>query len=262
MIKFFRKIRQKLLSEGKTGKYLKYAIGEIVLVVIGILIALQINNWNENNKQREKEKVILENLKTSLAEDILNHDFHIKVYEKSKHSIEFLIEFMEKDYPFTDSLKYHFGTTTHLWNPRIKLEIFENLKSVGFDIISNKNLKENIQSYYSFATTSFITSKNSYNDIMLNAATNILNTRFRAFWNGNSDILKSDTPLKKINLDDMIPEMVPNDFESLKKDNEYLYFLRSLKNQHYWFVERNNLIAKNKAENLLLMVNQELLEIE
>lgn len=57
MIKFFRKIRQNLLSEGKTGKYLKYAIGEIILVVIGILIALQINNWNENrNNISQAEK--------------------------------------------------------------------------------------------------------------------------------------------------------------------------------------------------------------
>ncbi|WP_445382966.1 DUF6090 family protein [Robiginitalea sp. IMCC43444] len=55
MIKFFRKIRQNLLSEGKTGKYFKYAIGEIMLVVIGILIALQINNWNENRKNKIAE---------------------------------------------------------------------------------------------------------------------------------------------------------------------------------------------------------------
>ncbi|NNF86407.1 MAG: hypothetical protein HKO48_02830, partial [Nitrosopumilus sp.] len=50
MIKFFRRIRKDLMETGKTSKYLKYAIGEIILVVIGILIALQINNWNENRK--------------------------------------------------------------------------------------------------------------------------------------------------------------------------------------------------------------------
>lgn len=55
MIKFFRKIRQNLLAENKTGKYFKYAIGEIVLVVIGILIALSINNWNENRKNKLAE---------------------------------------------------------------------------------------------------------------------------------------------------------------------------------------------------------------
>jgi hypothetical protein len=55
--------------------------------------------------------------------------------------------------------------------------------------------------------------------------------------------------------------MIPNDFESLKKDDEFLFFLRSLKNQHYWFVELGNLHAKKEAENLLLMVNQELEEI-
>jgi len=56
MIKFFRKIRQNLLSEGKTGNYLKYAIGEIILVVIGILFALQINNWNNNKNEMAEMK--------------------------------------------------------------------------------------------------------------------------------------------------------------------------------------------------------------
>ena len=63
MIKFFRKIRQNLLMENKTGKYFKYAIGEIVLVVIGILIALQINNWNQQRIQNNEEQLALRNLK-------------------------------------------------------------------------------------------------------------------------------------------------------------------------------------------------------
>jgi type II secretory pathway pseudopilin PulG len=63
MIKLFRKIRQRLLTENNFSKYLIYAIGEIVLVVIGILIALQINNWNENSKRLKQEQEILNNLK-------------------------------------------------------------------------------------------------------------------------------------------------------------------------------------------------------
>ncbi|RPA68537.1 hypothetical protein EF405_08100 [Cyclobacteriaceae bacterium YHN15] len=72
MIKFFRKIRQKLLKENRVTRYLVYALGEIVLVVIGILIALSINTWNENRKDRAMEanylKGISENLEGNISE--------------------------------------------------------------------------------------------------------------------------------------------------------------------------------------------------
>ncbi|WP_370476951.1 DUF6090 family protein [Tamlana flava] len=74
MIKFFRNIRKNLLAEGKTANYLKYAIGEIVLVVIGILIALQINNWNERRKQRTEEIEILKNIKSDFANTIIEFE--------------------------------------------------------------------------------------------------------------------------------------------------------------------------------------------
>lgn len=68
MIKFFRKIRFRLMSENKTGKYLKYALGEIILVMIGILLALQVNNWNEHKKETKQERELLiftlENIKS------------------------------------------------------------------------------------------------------------------------------------------------------------------------------------------------------
>ena len=63
MIKFFRKIRHKLLNEGRLKKYLIYAIGEILLVMIGILLALQVNNWNEKNKKKEIQLAQLSDLK-------------------------------------------------------------------------------------------------------------------------------------------------------------------------------------------------------
>ena len=70
MIKFFRKIRQRLLSEGETRKYFKYAIGEIFLVVIGILLALQINNLNENRKNKLQEEKYLKGILENINDDI------------------------------------------------------------------------------------------------------------------------------------------------------------------------------------------------
>jgi len=74
MIQFFRKIRQNQIMENKTGKYFKYAIGEIVLVVIGILIALQINNWNENNNLNTLKQEYYHQLLVDLKKDVESID--------------------------------------------------------------------------------------------------------------------------------------------------------------------------------------------
>lgn len=74
MIKFFRKIRHKLLSENKFSKYLIYAIGEIVLVVIGILIALKINNWNIKEQERKTERINLIALQEEFQQNADNLD--------------------------------------------------------------------------------------------------------------------------------------------------------------------------------------------
>jgi hypothetical protein len=81
MIKFFRHIRKTLLNEGKTSKYFKYAIGEIVLVVIGILIALQINTWNENRKQIDTQNAIYLIVKEDLETDISDFESFIQEYD-------------------------------------------------------------------------------------------------------------------------------------------------------------------------------------
>tara|TARA_R110000823_G_scaffold294628_2_gene413567 strand:- start:259 stop:591 length:333 start_codon:yes stop_codon:yes gene_type:complete len=85
MIKFFRKIRQNLLSEGKTGKYLKYAFGEIILVVIGILIALGISNWNENRKNNNETTDFINRLTEEIEININNVNKSIE--EESNHIV-------------------------------------------------------------------------------------------------------------------------------------------------------------------------------
>ena len=92
MIKFFRKIRQNLLSEGKTGRYFKYAIGEIVLVVIGILIALQINNWNEQRKQNRNLRELYSNLLLDIKADSVSYGKNLKELK----GIDFLHEQLYK----------------------------------------------------------------------------------------------------------------------------------------------------------------------
>jgi NADH:ubiquinone oxidoreductase subunit 5 (subunit L)/multisubunit Na+/H+ antiporter MnhA subunit len=88
MIKFFRKIRQNLLLEGKTGKYLKYAIGEILLVIIGILIAVSINNWNEDRKLEKVEQSILKDLKQEMTINLKALELVIEGNERSFQGAE------------------------------------------------------------------------------------------------------------------------------------------------------------------------------
>ena len=81
MIKFFRHLRQNLLMENKTGQYFKYAIGEIVLVVIGILIALQVNNWNETRKSLNKASELKTRLITDITADIETMEKRLAFFE-------------------------------------------------------------------------------------------------------------------------------------------------------------------------------------
>src|SRR6056297_2698559 len=83
MLKFFRHIRKKLIEQDNVRKYLLYAIGEILLVVIGILIALQVNNWNEERKERNQEVKILREIRNDLKSNYMEiEDIHLSIEQK------------------------------------------------------------------------------------------------------------------------------------------------------------------------------------
>ena len=112
MIKLFRHIRQSLIMENKTGRYLKYAIGEIVLVVIGILIALQINNWNESRKERLKEKAILFQLQTDFQSNLKQLDQKIMSKKEAINSALQLFKYIDfEELRNKDSVDYHLART-------------------------------------------------------------------------------------------------------------------------------------------------------
>lgn len=94
--KIFKNIRRVLLEQGNTWRYLKYAFGEIILVVIGILIALQINTWNENRTNRIKETAILKDLQQEFKKNKVKLDstitYHRSILEATKNIMDLIAE--------------------------------------------------------------------------------------------------------------------------------------------------------------------------
>ena len=147
MIKFFRKVRYNLMEQNKTGKYLKYAIGEIILVVIGILIALQINNWNEARKSKVFETEILTQVQANLIKDKLTLQNIASNFQKAIESSNKILESKWSDQD-KDSLKYWLADIIQFDRFQPLTNAYEVLKSKGIDQIQNKQLRFLLGTYY------------------------------------------------------------------------------------------------------------------
>jgi RNAse (barnase) inhibitor barstar len=147
MIKFFRKIRYDLMEKNKTGKYLKYAIGEIVLVVIGILIALQINNWNENRKDYLKSINYLTEIVSDLKKDTIRFNLGMATLNDLIEDEEWVLN--TTDYKNKDVNKLWDCFSGWYMDYKINDRTFQKIqnegrsKLVGFDLLS-----ESINNYY------------------------------------------------------------------------------------------------------------------
>jgi len=148
MIKFFRRIRQKLFTENKFGKYVLYAIGEIALVVIGILIALSVNNNNELRKLQQLETKSLQELKRALELDLSDINYNAKRHKNAQLSAEIVLVALNTDLPYHDSLSIHFERSTNITVFLPNLGPYETLKARGLDLIENDSLRNEISKYY------------------------------------------------------------------------------------------------------------------
>jgi len=144
MIKFFRKIRQKLLAENRFSKYLIYAIGEIILVVIGILIALQINEWNDEKKAKKAEVGVLQDLKkefkSNQKELLLQKEVVTKAFDANKKLMSLFNK--EKSYVISkniDSLIF-FSVEFDRYSPTENV-LQDLLQSGRLSLVSNDSLR-------------------------------------------------------------------------------------------------------------------------
>jgi len=236
MIKFFRKIRQRLLTENKFSKYLLYALGEIVLVVIGILIALQINNWNEWRKDRIKEKIIL----NDLAKNI---EINIQTFKNDKDSIqqwnrssEIVIHALENKLAYSDTLKKHFHlarvTKQELFLSNIGYQAY---KDQGLDIITNKALSTEIVKLYEVTIPSTMST---------NSLVNQLYPPFDNHNVQNFDFIEGEG-------------LTPNDYESLFSDHFYISWIKAYSQGRRTLTATDDILIK-KCEKIIKLIREEL----
>ena len=237
MIKFFRKIRQKLLSEGKTGKYIKYAIGEIVLVMIGILLALQVNNMNNRRIDNSKEQAILKNLQVDFTNNIENlektyNSFKI-AYQASVDLLELIKDDETLDPDEVDRLIDDIINKTMSYDP-ITGSINEIFNTGSLQLIKDPSLRKEISnwSYYYSDTEDDI---NIYIDYLFDIFIPSLTKKIRLRNLSVPSFFEDDLDLQMITKSDFEPDYERN-IKTLEFENEvynnalnYMYMINSLK---------------------------------
>ena len=214
----FKKLQKENNGQSKFGKYVIYALGETVLIVIGILVAVQLNNWNEYNKERVKESVTLEELKSDLGNNIeqidslLNGEFNEL---KRLEALELLIVHLDDKLLYHDSLNTLFWYVLNLSSVTFKQSGYESLRSIGIDLIDDDELRSMIGNYYSvdvpIAVSCFKEVRDDFYHYMLN-------------------YIRKDFVDAHLFVDNKwIPGTKPNNYAALVSNN---VFLQSLK--VYW----------------------------
>ncbi len=149
MANFFRGIRRKSLAGNKLSKYLVYASGEILLVVIGILIALWINNSYNESQLRILETKYLGEIKSNLEQDIQDIQFNIQFNEDKLNSNEIVLSYLNSEIGYSDSLHFHFSNLLGSTRSIVNISGYQNLTSKGLEIIKTDSLRKRITEVYS-----------------------------------------------------------------------------------------------------------------
>jgi len=170
MFKFFKRIRRRLIGEGKLKRYLIYALGEIILVVVGILIALQINNWNVSRVEHKEEIAILKGIKENILQDTIDMNYNIGVYKFNYESdsifLKSLTETKEYDKKLARNLYTQYTNSLQLI---LHQSSFEEAKSRGLKIISNPELRNNISRLYEFHYVYLLKSENDTDGLIFDS---------------------------------------------------------------------------------------------
>lgn len=220
-MKFFRLIRQRLLGEGKLSKYLPYALGEILLVVVGILIALQINNWNETRINSRLELNLLKSCLEGLEKDLSDAKFNVRHHERGIIAMGDVISALESNDPIDkDTIAKNLSDGLVPTYFVYSTSAFETIKAKGVNIISNDSLRDQIIEVYDSRYTFFLRYEQNYLDEIDHVIRNVLPGRFEEAF--NNSITEPGFP----------GTITPIDLEEIRKDPELLFALKTLRNRN------------------------------
>lgn len=240
MIGFFRKTRRKLANDNQFLKYSRYAVGEILLVVIGILIALNINNRNEFRKQRLTEIEILKGIKDDILLDTIDLNFNIKVYNNLINNDSIVLEKLKNRSPFTPEfgtklVRQVFGD----WSLYLHQSHFDEAKSQGLSIISNKSLRKQISRLYEFHYVQLFNLENTREHLN---SYYILKDRLQQYfsYNENGTIINKES------------------YNQLTNDSNAIFLLMNVQRMHKNTLNLFYIPIKTKALEVVNAIDEEL----
>ncbi|MCO5725853.1 DUF6090 family protein [Robiginitalea marina] len=210
MFHFFRQLRRKLLSNSQLSRYLFYALGEIVLVVLGILIALQIDNWNDQRKLQARQATLLTDLRSDLQETLDGLQFGKSLNAHTVVQYRFLMDAIDQNAPYSEQIDSAMAWLPMFHVPRFTRTAYESLKSQGVDILTNRTLKNQIANLYENEFPYLKEDQTQLEWSLHNTDKPVYINRYLRY-RDNGDIM-----------------VFPVDFEKIKADTGFINFLATL----------------------------------
>ena len=242
MLTFFRRMRKGVLASSQTRKYILYSIGEILLVVVGILIALQVNNWSEYRKQRKLELEMLSELQEGLTNDIVDLRYNINAQSEIFSAQSIVLEWLDGNQPYHDSLSRYFARLNAGTVFVAHEAPYTALKEAGIRIIQSDTLRKKIAEVYDRDFDYYKQHIVIYQDLMIQAWQKINQNYFEATL-PRMGFLKN--------------EMKPLDLVKIRSDNAYKYHIKTMHEFNGFYIKIINRAEKSASE-LSIMLKQEL----
>jgi hypothetical protein len=219
---------------------------EILVITVGILGAFVLNNWNNQRIEKLVELEILEGCKVGLEKDLSDLNGNIRIHSIAINSIDEILDAMEADQPYHDSLAFDFGNSMLYSYFVHTTSAFETLKSKGMEVISNKKLRDDIINVYDSKYNFFLLIERDLMEDVQRGLDNILPSRFEEAFQVDLSASDFKNPI------------VPLDFESLKDDQEYLFYIKTLRNQTKFVLEYHYSTLKSDMEILIRDLDREI----